>query len=491
MRIAQAFRSAAGFLILVAVPLAALLLLAGTPRAFAEDPPAKPAGGGDEAPSGMEDGGAGMDDPASGADPDDPDNENVPFSKEVNVAIVKGVQWLQKKQLADGSWGKMLPSGRFYGGKSGEPYLHPAGLTGLALYTLLKCDVPADNPSIKKGFAWLQKAYPRPYGSYETSVCLLAVCATADPVKKTAVAEAQKEKIRARLTGPMRKWAQDLVDSLVKKHIGRKGWRYQVVQGSGKATEAEPNGSEDSSSTQLAALALFAADRCGVNAPTPLWIDVLKFAISQQEDDGPEVVRWAPTPDAPPTPASPYAPAAPAKKDGPIKDKARGFVYMKKSPDAEESRVTGSMTGCGLATVCIARFVLELRKDKGWKKDGFDQTVQKAVYDALAWIDLNWSPFDNIGKGGYHTYWLYGVERSMDLIGLKLIGKHPWYMEGAKQLVGRQSEQGFWDTKSTHGPTDVIDTTFALLFLKRSTKGAIPFPDITGGSDEPIDNRGK
>ena len=472
--------------------LAALLFFAAPGRVGGDegdedDPPA--------APPGMEDGAMGdgaMDDGDEG-DPDDPDKEDVPFSKEVNLAILKGAQWLQKKQRADGSWGPLdVSGGAVYGGGQGKPYDHPAGLTGLALYALLKSDVPADSASIKKGFAWLQKTWPRPQGSYELSVVLLAVCATADPLKKTAASDAVKDKIRARLSGPMRKWAQELVETLVKKHVGRRGWRYQLSAGTGKVTEKEPNGSEDSSSTQLAALALFAADRCGVTAPSPLWVDVLRFAIDQQEDDGPEVVRWAPTPDAPAKPDSPYAPAAPPKKEGPIKDKARGFTYIKKSPDPEEARVTGSMTGCGLATVCIARFVLELRKDKGWKKDGYDQTVQKAVYDALAWIDLNWSPFDNVGKGGYHTYWLYGVERSMDLIGLKLIGKHQWYMEGAKQLVGRQNaEKGFWDTKSTHNPSDVIDTCFALLFLKRSTKGVIPFPDITGGSDEPIDNRGK
>jgi hypothetical protein len=481
--------------VLSTIPLAALALcLSGSPRAYGDEPPSDPSGGDEpagmgDAPAGMGDGGKGDGGKDDGADPNNPDNENVPFSKEVNNAIAKGVQWLTKRQGADGSWGALQP-GTIYGNKAGQPYLHPAGLTGLSLYALLKCDVPPDAPPIKKGFAWLQKTYPRPYGSYETSVCLLAVCATADPIKKTAVAEANKEKIRARLTGPMRKWAQDLVDSLVKKHTGQKGWRYQVVEGNGKPRNDENNGSEDISSTQLAALALFAADRCGVTAPAALWKDILSFAMAQQEDDGPEVTRWAPTPDAAPAPAGDpnYAP----QKTGVTKDHARGFSYMKSSPDAEEHTPRGTTTVCGMGSILISRFLLEMRKDAGWKKNGYDKRVQQAVYDGLAWMDLHWSPFENPGPGWYETYWLYGIERTMDLVGLRLIGKHPWYEEGAKQLIGRQMPDGQWDMKTHHQPCNVIDTSFALLFLKKSTKGAIPFPAITGGSDEgPADNRGK
>jgi hypothetical protein len=165
---------------------------------------------------------------------------------------------------------------------------------------------------------------------------------------------------------------------------------------------------------------------------------------------------------------------------------------MKASPDAQEKMVYNSMTACGLAGLMLPRFVLEMRKDSGWKKNGMDAKVQQGVYDAIAWLDLHWSPYENTMFGGNHnTYYLYCVERGMDLVGNKLVGKHMWYIEGAEQLVARQNEAGFWKDKS-HDPEDVINTCFALLFLRRSTKGAIPFPDVTGGSDEPpVDRRGK
>ena len=45
-------------------------------------------------------------------------------------------------------------------------------------------------------------------------------------------------------------------------------------------------------------------------------------------------------------------------------------------------------------------------------------------------------------------------------------------------------------TGTTLEPGDTLDTCFALLFLKRATRGSIPFPSLTGGSDDPpVDNR--
>jgi hypothetical protein len=78
----------------------------------------------------------------------------------------------------------------------------------------------------------------------------------------------------------------------------------------------------------------------------------------------------------------------------------------------------------------------------------------------------------------------------MDLVGNKMIGEHLWYSEMGQQLIDRQAEDGSWDSNSTHEPRQVLDTCFALLFLKKATEGQIPFPSVTGGSDEPpVDNR--
>ena len=73
----------------------------------------------------------------------------------------------------------------------------------------------------------------------------------------------------------------------------------------------------------------------------------------------------------------------------------------------------------------------------------------------------------------------------MDLLGVQRLGTHLWYPEMAAQLVGRQHDNGSWMTGTTHEPQDVLDTSFALLFLTRSSKEIVTVPSITGGSDEP------
>jgi hypothetical protein len=83
------------------------------------------------------------------------------------------------------------------------------------------------------------------------------------------------------------------------------------------------------------------------------------------------------------------------------------------------------------------------------------------------------------------------VERAFDLLGNHRLGTHFWYPEMAEQLLARQGKTGFWDSDSTHGPRGVLDTSFALLFLRRSTR-IIPFPSLTDPADAPpTDARGR
>ena len=84
----------------------------------------------------------------------------------------------------------------------------------------------------------------------------------------------------------------------------------------------------------------------------------------------------------------------------------------------------------------------------------------------------------------------HGV-RAFDLLGNHRLGSRFWYPEMAEQLLARQGKTGFWDSASTHKPRGVLDTSFALLFLQRSTR-IIEFPSLTDPSDTPpADQRGK
>ncbi len=403
------------------------------------------------------------------ADDDEPgdffEGETTFSAKEVNKAIGRGMSWLRKKQSRSGSWGEVVASAIYGGGDPNKAYKHPAGPTALALYTLLKCKVPTRDPLVKKGFAYIKKHWQKPTGSYETSVLLLAVCATADNMKTSRASKAKAKKAKPKLSGEFRKWAGKLVDHLISKRVDR-GWRYQVND-----PGSTHGGENDLSSMQLAALALFSAHQLGIKVKPAIWEDILTYSMEQQQDAG--------------TAKEYVDPATKEKRTS----AARGFSYIKGDSAPKHGNPCGSMTACGLANVMMARFVLTdgARQAKTWAKRADAQKVQQSVYDGLAWLDHNWSPFDNPpGQPmSYHIYYLYSLERAMDLIGDNLVGKHAWYSEMGQELINRQNADGHWKTDSTHEPKDVLDTCFALLFLKRATKGAIPFPSVTGGSDEP------
>ncbi len=494
------------FLVVPIALLATALLLTRGSRAFADgDKPAAPPDAGMDGagmdPAGMD--GDGMDPAMDGEAKGDGDEEDsdtpVPLQQRVEQAVGKGVKWLKQRQLPDGSWGLVEGNATYGGGKGGNSYKHPAGATALALYTLLKCKEPLADPVIQKGFKYLRDKQKQPGGAYETSMLLLAVTAVADPFKKVKASEAQGEKVKFP-SGDWRDWAQKLHDNLLAKRAKAKtlGWRYMV-----EGVSAAPGGNEDLSSTQLAALSLLAAERCGIKTDSKVWNEIITFSMKQQADDGPEwdraVYDKKKGPDgAKPAPggADPdkgrYAPPPGAK---PTKDRCRGFAYIKSDTlSADEGQPTGGMTACGVCNIMMARYILSKGDNKLWANRD-QKLVQQSIYDGCAWLDANWLTYGNPGKQSenvYHIYHMYCCERAFDLIGNNLLGKHYWYNDFSGELVARQHEKGYWNSNSTHKPEEVLDTCFALLVLKRSTKGGIPYGSVTGGGDEPPeDNRGK
>jgi hypothetical protein len=407
----------------------------------------------------------GKDDPPPEEPQDEWDGPTTFTREEADRAIEKGVRYLRSRQQASGTWGEVQGDLVYGSGERAEGYGHPAGLTSLSLYALRKCKVPMDDESVKRGFRYLRDAKPDvPRGTYECSMLLLALTSTVDEWKTTKASE----KARRTLTGRDKQWARDLVAEIQKKQRGL-GWRYQIG-----AAPASDGHEQDLSSTQLVALSLFAAERVGLRVDRKLWEDILAYSMQQQEDDGPaHVIEVG------------------GKK---LTVKQRGFSYIKGYGDERHGAAIGSMTACGLANVAMARYVLtsggDPKKTEAWNARPDASAVQASLYDALAWLDANWSPFANPKSDrNYYVYWLYSVERAMDLVGLAKIGEHLWYSEMGQELINRQNENGSWTSNTTHRPGDVLDTCFALLFLRRATTDQIPMPTITPPSGEPAENR--
>jgi hypothetical protein len=214
----------------------------------------------------------------------------------------------------------------------------------------------------------------------------------------------------------------------------------------------------------------------------------IAFAMRQQEVDGPphpRAVIVRPKSAAGGTVETPRGGAAGTT------DRARGFAYVRSellAPD--EGRATGGMTACGLGTIEIARYVLSLHRDR---MDADPAAVEQAIWDGLAWLDLHWSPFENPGKTSmnvYHLGYCYAIERAFDLLGFRRLGSRAWYPDMATQVVARQTAKGFWDSQTGHEPRAVLDTSFALLVLNRSTiivDKATPLTE--DGSGRPADGR--
>ena len=139
---------------------------------------------------------------------------------------------------------------------------------------------------------------------------ILALTAKYDHYKKSAKSRSASKAGKLRIKNREDKeWLIELVGALEK----RRGlpnpedksqlWRYNVpqVKRGGGGARGKPgkvhmlqnggpgvHGNTDLSSTQLAALALFSAQRFGVHANPDLWFQIVEYTLGNQEADGPQ-----------------------------------------------------------------------------------------------------------------------------------------------------------------------------------------------------------
>lgn len=390
--------------------------------------------------------------------------------KRINAAIDKGVVWLKARQIQQGeekgSWG--TGDNPLYGGGGGVAHKDIIGITALALLTLEKCDVDPEDPVVVAGWDFIDKHLDKGFetdptkvdhgkeqlSSYEIGVLLMAIEALYDGRFDKAVRAAKKdpkkvkrqpiqlEKRHDMLVKAMVRWAK-----AEQTPVG--GWRY------GEPIFPSPEGiGQDVSATQVVLLGLVSAVRMGVPVDPQLFLKAAQFNLDAQEKDGPPAKAAI-------LPGS--AGKTVAIKEG---DKARGWAYVVGGSDEHEKKVSGSMTASGICSLILAKS--ELGKGKVANKDLLAK-IDRGIFDGLAWLDMNYTVESNPGGFRSHYYYLYGLERVGVLGGIDAIGLHNWYIDGAEHLVKAQKPDGKWYTKTEVEPGDVIDTCFALLFLKKAT----------------------
>ncbi len=379
------------------------------------------------------------------ASPADPDRD---LAERVDVAVDYGVRWLRRAQRPDGSWG---------------PFENSAGLqfrsgyTALALLALLASDVNKFDPPLGKGFRWLEENPARL--TYEVGLAMMAHDLRAAPLHERLAVERMDPSERRAYRFPRDLGARERERMLgyvaqLEKH------RFQGLWGYGPyPTEG------DVSNAQYALLGLKAAVRCGLKVDPEVWADSLDYYLRCQIPRGPAVklarlkgIDKAGRPEF-------YSVSA----------VARGWSYAYGNLD--EGGVSGGRACIGTSALILCRE--ELLKPgagaAGARARSKAAKIEEAIRDALAWLDANFSVETNPGHPDYHHYYLYALERAGVLTGSRYIGTHDWYREGAEFLLRDQRPDGSWPAQGWSPETP--NTSFALLFLKRST-----FPVVyTGG----------
>ena len=369
------------------------------------------------------------------------------FIDKVNKAIDLGQKFLLEAQNKTGTWS---------GISTKAIDVDYPGYNYLAMLALAKTGLKATDAKMKTTVDALANlvASQKMFRTYPAGCLAMLI----DALYAEHLADG---KIKARLTPDAKKMLLDIVASLEKNQIGI--WRY-------------PNaGEEDLSASQYALLGLFTADRLGIKVKPATYRRAMKTILSWQEQTGPTVPYW--TENAAWDPGSRYPQFI---KTGTVM--ARGFRYQK-----DAGLLSGSMTTAGVAALAIIKDRL---KDDKLKADALtreeEKLLDKGILDGIGWLSENFAVDKNPGSPRqWHFYYLYGLERMCDLIGVKFIGKHNWYKEGAEYLISKQLENGSWPKTGDHAAGVIEETSFALLFLKRATSPTkFKVPPVTGGPDE-------
>lgn len=406
--------------------------------------------------------------PAKGT-PGVPDKK---LQQAIDEAIRKGAVFLRGEQSRDG---------RIASVAHGKDQLYEIGATALAGLALLAAGDKAavrkpretDEQyqkrmgAVDKAMAFCRKKDIWRRGgkqgtTYDTGTLLMFLAEYHNPQfdKKGRRKRGRKKKKKGSpnpcgLTDEARRGAKDMARWLIAKQESVGGWGY-------------PHYREDMSNTQYALLGLRAARDCGCLHEDRAFQRVIERVLSLQEKEGPPVLRSV---------------GGERKGETIYKidsgDRARGWGYL---PTQVPRMSTGSMTTAGIACLAICHDALTRPKRAELYVPVMENHVRRGIQDGFAWLDLNFTVMSNppARAPGWHYYYLYGLERAAMLAGRTRIGRHDWYLEGAKYLVTAQKEGGQWSSGAlgdgTYGTNSVLDTAWAILFLKKATKPVKPIP---------------
>jgi hypothetical protein len=382
--------------------------------------------------------------------------------EKVDKAIERGLKYLRSAQSPNGSW----------------PGSYPLGTTALPALTMLECGLPGNDPQVQKAAAFIRKEAPAQTRTYDASLALLFLsrlgesqdrpliqnlamrlvvkqtaaggwhydCPPLDRGKEQKLVEALEE-IRAR------PW-EDFTLIRVGPQVPNDNTGQRVIPGRPQDKPPPPPGERhvppeladipalqppvpdkkfpdydpsDNSCTQFATLALWTARQHNVPVDHVLARTARRFRISQGADGS-----WA-------------------------------YNFQRGSAGGGSA----SMTAAGLLGVAVGH---GLQGPTTGDKDVKDTILQKGLTALARNIGTPATDPSQRGRGrtSFNLYFLWSVERVCMLYSLTNVDGKDWYRWGSEVLLDNQADQGHWSGGGYHGSDPIIDTSFALLFLKRA-----------------------
>lgn len=351
-----------------------------------------------------------------------------PSPQAVQTAIDRAATWLQRAAEKERAGPQPLQLGR-----PGDPGWS-RGRIALATFALLRSGAAPE--ALEPCFEAMRTRTCEHV--YCTSLHLLALDARhvrrvpVDPrTTRTRVADFDRGDARAD-----RDAIRALAQWLVMSQSQPGAWTYVGVAGTRTDRGVPARGNFDHSNVQFAVYALHAAALAGVDVPQDTWRAIGAHFVDMQAVEGPPVDLAGVVRDAGGTRERGAAP----------EPRARGWGYSGPGTFG----VTSNMSAAGLSCLAMAREQLR-DAPKG---------ADVGVRDGTAWLVDAWRH-----QARFDHYGLYSVEKAFSAVGVEEVapGRH-WWLEGAAQLLASQGADGSW-------ASDLVETSFALLFLNRATLG--------------------
>jgi hypothetical protein len=352
--------------------------------------------------------------------------------KRVNTAIDNGKNFLLGAQQQSGTWSTRIGPQKGSGGGDSTWAIGHASLPGL---TLLELGVPAADKRVQQAGRFVRQHIQNQTRTYEISLAILFLDRLGEAQDRELLRSMALRLVagQTQLGGwgyqcPLLKPAQE------KKYLqSLREWKPPEKPPS--PTLAKDKGAKkivdskaDNSNTQFALLALWTARKYELPLDYPLYAAAHRFRLTQSPG---------------------------------------GWEYLFRYPPHSGVHENGAMTCVGL---------LGLAAGRGFPSEPGDPRDDAITRGLQSLANYMKDPTDNRGllkedrtlgpKNTLNYYFLWSVERVAVMLNLKTIGGNDWYRWGVELILPEQKNDGSWLGRGSGSP--VIDTCFALLFLKKS-----------------------